>query len=72
MASIIDYKESQAISRSDPSFAALIFAACMKADDDNLSRLTACWPELVAEFRARYNAPGGAITEKELEMLNEL
>jgi hypothetical protein len=70
MASLIDYKESQAISASDPSFAAIIFAACRKADDRNLESLEQAFPHLVGEFRQRYNAPGGALNEQEMSWLN--
>lgn len=42
-------------------FAALIMAAALGADDQNLARLRGSFPELVAETRARYNAPGGIL-----------
>lgn len=55
------YKQSKEISKSDPDFYALIFAAIRKADDFNLRRLESVFPDAVAEFRERYNAPGGRI-----------
>lgn len=45
----------------DPSFAALIMAAARKADTNNLERLGQAFPEIVSEFRSRYNAPGGVL-----------
>jgi hypothetical protein len=66
VATIIDYKESLNVSRNDPSFAALIWALCRKADSDNIEKLRRMWPELVAEFQTRYNALGGAINDAEL------
>jgi hypothetical protein len=41
-------------------------AAMRKADDTNLEKLKSVFPETLAELRARYNAPGGALNEQEL------
>lgn len=59
--SYYDYKVSQEIAATDPPFAALIMAAARKADTENMLLLEACWPETIAELRARYNAPGGLL-----------
>lgn len=40
---------------------ALLMAAVIGADTANLARLEHGWPELVAETRARFNAPGGTL-----------
>ena len=45
----------------DVGFDALIMAALWRADSDNASRLREAWPDLCAEMRRRYVAPGGAI-----------
>ncbi len=54
-----DYEESKVISGSDPGFYSLIMAAIRKADGINLAKLIGQWPEVYAEFSARYDAPGG-------------
>lgn len=58
------YQESQRLAKGDPPFSAYIFAAIRKADTNNLARLEAVFPELVAEMRERYNAPGGRIDDE--------
>jgi hypothetical protein len=70
---IYEYRESLEISKGDPGFYALLFSLIRKADSSNLSRLTAMWPDEVAEMKERYNAPGGVLTKQEglwLERLN--
>ncbi|QJY46693.1 hypothetical protein [Pseudonocardia broussonetiae] len=42
---------------------ALLMAAILGADTDNLARLATAFPQLVAETRARFNAPGGVLPE---------
>ena len=59
--SLYDYRVSADIVRSDPPFYAIIMAAIRKADTDNAAKLRAAWPEVVKEFAARYNAPGGEL-----------
>jgi hypothetical protein len=67
---IIDYLESQKIAELDPSFMAIIMAAARKADTINLRMLQTCWPEIVEEFKKRYNAPGGALDDADRRFLN--
>ena len=55
------YLVSQELAKGDPPFASFIFCAIRKADSQNLARLSMVFPELVDEFRERYNAPGGAL-----------
>lgn len=64
--SLYDYRVSQEISREDPPFSALIMAAMRKADTDNQEKLRATWPEIWREFSARYHAPGGILTDDEV------
>ena len=59
--SLFDYRESQALSASDPSFAALMMAALRKADTLNATIIRAEWPEIAREMQARYDAPGGVL-----------
>ena len=59
--SLYDYRVSADIIRTDPPFYALIMAAIRKADTHNAEKLRAMWPEVVEEFTARYNAPGGEL-----------
>ena len=63
--SAYDYKESLRIAKLDPPFYATIMAAMRKADDTNLARLLAAWPEVWAELQARYNVPGGVLPEEQ-------
>jgi hypothetical protein len=59
--SLYDYRASQQISATDPPFHALIMAAIRKADSQNAARLRMTFPDVHAEFHARYNAPGGVL-----------
>ena len=58
---LYDYLLSEAISAYRPSFYSLIAAAIRQADSDNLEKLANAWPDVVADFRLRYNAPGGTL-----------
>jgi hypothetical protein len=58
-----DYEMSREIAGQGYSFAALIMAAIRKADTDNKMLLLAAWPEIARELQARYNAPGGFVTD---------
>ena len=40
-------------------FYGLIQAAMRGADTENLEKLKAAWPEVYADLKARYDAPGG-------------
>ena len=63
--SLHEYLESQEIDKHNYQFYALLMALIRKADTNNLSKLTLMWPDTVAEFRARYNAPGGVLILEE-------
>ncbi len=56
-----DYEISKVIAVEDPPFYALVMAAMRQADTDNLEKLKVAWPDVWAEFYARYNAPGGLL-----------
>jgi len=56
-----EYIASQELEREGRPFYALIMAAMRGADSDNLERLRREWPEVWAELRARYDAPGGVL-----------
>lgn len=62
--SIYDYEMSKKIYDNDYSFASIIMAAMRKADDINLAKLKASWPELWDELYARYHTPGGVLPEE--------
>lgn len=49
----------------DDNYYALIMAAIRGADCENLRKLQQCWPEVCAEFRARYHAPAGLLPGEE-------
>lgn len=57
--SLHGYEAALELRRVDTSFGALIMAAMFKADDVNLPRLKAAWPDAWEELEARHNAPGG-------------
>lgn len=59
--SLYDYQESEALKRRDSPFYALIMAAMRKADDVNITKLRALWPEVWDELQQRYWAPGGLL-----------
>lgn len=61
--SLYDYHLSQVISEHDHPVDALLMAAMRKSDSYNLARFEAAFPELLAEMKQRYNAPGGVIPE---------
>ena len=68
--SIMDYIQSNQISATgDFSFQSLVMAAMRKADAGNLAKLEQVFPETLAELRKRYNAPGGALTDEEMEFV---
>jgi hypothetical protein len=57
--SFYDYKISQLIAAHDYPFYALIMTAMRQADTDNMELLKEAFPEVYAELRVRYSAPGG-------------
>ena len=67
-----EYLVSQELSAEDHPFYALIMAAMRKADTANTAKLKAAWPEVWKELYARYHAPGGTLTENELEYVRKL
>jgi hypothetical protein len=54
------------------NFYAIVMLAMRRADTDNLERLKTVFPEIHKELVARYNAPGGCLTEKEWEHLKQM
>ena len=56
-----EYEESRKIDRAGFSFYSLIMAAMRQADSENLEKLRESFPDVWAELRARYDAPGGAL-----------
>ena len=66
-----DYKASLKIACEDYTFYALIMAAMRKADTDNLALMKSAWPFVWEDLQERYNAPGGFLTEREMEEFGE-
>lgn len=58
---LFDYEQSREIERHHFGFHALIAAAMRQADTDNMERLTMAFPQVAADLKARYNAPGGLL-----------
>jgi len=62
--SLYDYRQSQKIAAKDYQFYALIMAAMRKADTANTDKLAYAFPDVWAELKARYNAPGGVLPQE--------
>jgi hypothetical protein len=62
-----EYEASKQIELGGYPFYGLIMAAARQADTFNLLKLTEAFPETIIELRARYNAPGGYLSDKERE-----
>jgi len=63
--SLYDYKKSQEISAKGYPFYALIMAAMRQADTVNVIKLQKAFPEVWADFKARYFAPGGRLENEQ-------
>jgi hypothetical protein len=63
--SLYDYQAGRLIADEDHPFYALIHAAVRQADSYNMAMIEAMWPEVAAEARERYNAPGGLLPGEE-------
>lgn len=50
-------------------FYSLLMSAIREADTNNLCKLDEVFPEIVKELQLRYNAPGGALNEIEMEFV---
>lgn len=59
-----DYVISKKIAVEDPPFASIIMAAIRKADTINANILKDVFPEIFAELKIRYWAPGGLLPEE--------
>jgi hypothetical protein len=59
--SLYDYKTAVGLEETSPSFYALLMATIRKAGDVELAKIESVFPGVVAEVRARYNAPGGML-----------
>jgi hypothetical protein len=62
--SLFDYIQAQEIESKDYPFYALLMSLIRRADTNNLAKLELMWPDIVDEFRQRYNAPGGRLVEE--------
>jgi hypothetical protein len=56
-----DYEASKVIVQNGFPFYALVMAAMRQADTRNMARLEQAFPDVAAELRVRYNAPGGVL-----------
>lgn len=68
----LDYKSSLNIECQGYTFYALIMAAMRQADTDNAALLKSAWPYVWEDLQERYNAPGGFLSDKEMEKFGEL
>lgn len=53
-------------------FYSLLMAAARFADTENMSKLQATFPSVIQELCARYNAPGGALNQDEMDFVTKL
>jgi hypothetical protein len=65
------YEESKNPRRSS-GFYPLLMAALRVADPENMARVRAMFPDVVAELEARYNAPGGVLSAEEEQILERI
>lgn len=72
-----EYRASQRLSANiwryagpGNEFYTVLITAMRLADTDNLNKLRAAFPDVYNELRARYYAPGGALTQDELKALD--
>jgi hypothetical protein len=68
---LIEYRQSLSLS-ADGSFYGLIMAAMRNADNTNLEKLKATYPQVWVELQERYNAPGGCLTQNEMTWLENV
>jgi hypothetical protein len=61
--SLYDYRTSLELSQKDYPFYALIMTAMRQADTNNVELLKQAFPQVWAELRRRYYAPGGVLPE---------
>jgi hypothetical protein len=61
--SYYDYTQTRTREIEEASFYTLLMAAIKKADDLNLYKLEAVFPDVVEEVKLRYNAPGGRLPD---------
>lgn len=54
--SLYDYRAAMKLRDEDVPFYALIMAAMLKADSDNIERLRRAYPEIWAEVEKRYHS----------------
>ena len=59
--SLYDYKAAEEMRLKDPPFYALIMAAMVRADSNNIVKLQDAFPEVWRELEQRYHAPGGVL-----------
>lgn len=58
----LDYKAAVKLAAEDHGFRVLLGALMLKADTANTHRIIEAWPVEWAEFKARYDAPGGVLS----------
>jgi len=63
--SLFDYQTSKLISAEDHPFYAIIMAAMRQGDTNNQRLLRDAWPHVWDELKARYNVPGGRLSDDE-------
>lgn len=69
---LIDFHAGVKLAHTDPPFYGLLTALLMRADSLNAARLRAAFPDDCAEIQARYDAPGGALTDAERETFRRM
>jgi len=65
--SLDDYTVSRDLVADDTPFYGLVMAAMWRADPENLVKLINAWPEVYAEFDARFHATRGRLPGDSVE-----
>lgn len=69
--SLYDYKKSQEILLTNPSFASLIMATAKKARIYNFGKLKELFPRITGEYEKRKHAPGGFLDGDKIQVTFE-
>ena len=62
--SLYDFDKAIQLTHIDTPFYSLIMAAVLRADTQNLEKLTEAFPDIVEETKKRYHAPGGVLEDE--------
>ena len=70
--SLYDYEMSRNIEMQEYPFYGLIMAAMRQADNGNVEKLKAAFPDVWEELYGRYRSPGGVLPEDSIPIRYEV